>query len=99
MQWNLRKKLEIVSKKNLTVNQYTMNYLKSKIKSYNEKINSNFEDNEIPRKGSPFISLSVILINCLFRTDEYIIDDIETSPDCDRENSNEERPDEENSSK
>ena len=33
-----------------------------------EKINTNFHNNKIPKKGSQFICLSVILINFVFRT-------------------------------
>ena len=53
------------------VNQYTVvhhHILKAKTKLYNGKINTNFLDNKIPRKGSQFICLSVILINFVFRT-------------------------------
>ena len=63
-----RKKIKIVSKKNLIVNQYTMKNLKTKIKSYNEKINTNFPDNKIPKEGSQFICLSVIFIDSVFIT-------------------------------
>ena len=41
---------------------YNQKYLKAKIKSYNEKINTNFHNSKIPREGSQFIFLSVILI-------------------------------------
>ena len=43
-------------------------YLKAKIKSYNGKITTNFHNNKIPREGSQFICLSVILIDSVFRT-------------------------------
>ena len=43
-------------------------YLKAKIKSYNGKITTNFHNNKIPKKGSQFICLSVILIDSVFRT-------------------------------
>ena len=43
-------------------------YLKAKIKSYNGKINTNFHNNKIPKEGSQFICLSVILIDSDFRT-------------------------------
>ena len=33
-----------------------------------EKINTNFHNNKIPKEGSQFICLSVILINFVFRT-------------------------------
>ena len=43
-------------------------YLKVKIKSYNGKINTNFHNSKIPREGSQFICLSVILTDTVFRT-------------------------------
>ena len=43
-------------------------YLKAKIKSNNGKINTNFENNKMPREDSPLIFLSVILIDSVFRT-------------------------------
>ena len=49
---------------------YNKKYLKAKIKSYNGKINTNFHDIKIPKEGSQFICLSVILINPVFRTGE-----------------------------
>ena len=42
---------------------YNEKYLKAKVKSYNEKINTNFHENKIPNKGSHFICLSVSLID------------------------------------
>ena len=47
---------------------YNRKYLKAKIKSYNGKINTNFHNNKIPKVGSNFICLSVILIDSVFRT-------------------------------
>ena len=47
---------------------YNEKYLKAKIKSYNGKINTNFHNNKIPKEGSQFICLSVILIDSVFRT-------------------------------
>ena len=49
---------------------YNEKYLKAKIKFYNGKINTNFHDNRMPRDGSQFICLSVILINSVFRADK-----------------------------
>ena len=40
---------------------YNEKYLKAKIKSYNGKINTSFCNNKIPKEGSQFICLSVIL--------------------------------------
>ena len=45
---------------------YNEKYLKSKIKSYDSKINRNFHDSFVPKEGSHCICLSVILIECLF---------------------------------
>ena len=45
-------------------------YLKAKIKAYNGKINTNFHNNKMPKEGSQFICLSVILIDSIFRTDK-----------------------------
>ena len=47
---------------------YNEKYLKAKIKSFNGKINSNFHDDNIPKEGSQFICLSVILMDSVFRT-------------------------------
>ena len=38
------------------------------MKSYNVKTNPNFHDNKIPKEGSQFICLSVILIDSVSRT-------------------------------
>ena len=38
-------------------------YLKSKIKSYNRKIKTNFQNNKIPKEGSQCICLLLILID------------------------------------
>ena len=46
---------------------YNAKYLKAKLKSCNGKI-PNFRDNKIPREGSQFICLSLILIDSVFRT-------------------------------
>ena len=62
--------LKIVSKTNLIVNQSKMKYLKAKIKSYTRKINTSPQNNIIPKEGSQFICLSVILINSVFRSGE-----------------------------
>ena len=37
---------------------------------YSRKINTNFHNDKIPKEGSQFISLSVILIDSVFRTDK-----------------------------
>ena len=43
-------------------------YLKARITSHNKKINTNIHSNEIPKEGSQFICLSVILIDSFFGT-------------------------------
>ena len=45
---------------------YNKKYMKIKIKSYNEKINTNFPNNKILKGGSQRIYLSVILIDTVF---------------------------------
>ena len=47
---------------------YNEKCLKAKIKSFNGKISTNFHNNKIPKEGSQFISLSVILIDSVIRT-------------------------------
>ena len=64
-----RKKLKVISKIKLD-SQPVCNekHLKAKIKSYNGKIKINFHNSKIPKEGSPFIFLPVILIDSIFRT-------------------------------
>ena len=45
---------------------YNKDYLKTKIKSSNGKINTNFYSNKIPKEGSQCICLSVILIDSVY---------------------------------
>ena len=47
---------------------YNEKYVKAKVKSYNGKISTSFYKNKIPKEGSQFICLSVILIDSVFRT-------------------------------
>ena len=47
---------------------YNEKYLKAKTKSYNGKINTNFYNNKIPKEGSQFICLSLILSDSAFIT-------------------------------
>ena len=49
---------------------YNEKYIKTKIKSYNGKINTNFHNNKIPKEGSQCICLSVILIDSIFKKDK-----------------------------
>ena len=46
---------------------YNEKYLKAKLKSYNGRMNTNFHNNKIPKEGSKFIYVSVILINSMFK--------------------------------
>ena len=46
---------------------YNEKYLEAKIKSYKKKIKTNFYSNKIPREGSQFIGLPLILIDSVFR--------------------------------
>ena len=47
---------------------YNGKYLKTKIKSYEGKINTNFHTDKIPKEGPQCICLSIILIRSVFRT-------------------------------
>ena len=46
---------------------YNEKYLKTKIKSYNGKINTHFLSDKIPKEGTQCICLSVILIDSVYR--------------------------------
>ena len=46
---------------------YNEKYLEAKIKYWNGKINTNFQNNKILKDGSQCIYLSVILIDSVFR--------------------------------
>ena len=43
---------------------------KTKIKSYNGKINTTFHNNKIPKEGSEYICLSVILLDSVYKKDK-----------------------------
>ena len=45
---------------------YNEKYLKTKIKSYECKININVHNNGIPKEGSHFICVSIILSDSVF---------------------------------
>ena len=49
---------------------YNEKYLKTKIKSYNGKMNRNFHNNKVPKEGSQCICLSVIFIDSVYRKDK-----------------------------
>ena len=44
--------------------------MKTKIKSYNGKINTNFYNNKIPKEGSQCICLSVVLTDSVYKEDK-----------------------------
>ena len=65
----IQKKVKIVIEKEFDSEPvYNEKYLKAKTNSYNRKINTNFDNNKIPKECSQFICLSVTLIVSLFRT-------------------------------
>ena len=45
-------------------------YMKTKIKFYNGKINTNFHNNKITKEGSQCICQSVVLIDSVYRKDK-----------------------------
>ena len=45
-------------------------YMKTKTKSYNGKINTNFQNNKISKEGSQCICLSLVLIDSVYRKDK-----------------------------
>ena len=47
--------------------------LKTKIKSYNGKINTNFHNNKIPKEGSKCICLPVILIDSVYKKEKELL--------------------------
>ena len=47
---------------------YNKKCLKARIKSYNEKINTNLHNNKLPKEDSQFICLSIILLDSVFRS-------------------------------
>ena len=47
---------------------YNKKFLKAKIRYYKRKINTKFQNNKIPKENYQYISLSVILIDSVFRT-------------------------------
>ena len=49
---------------------YYEKYMKTKIKFYNGKINTNFYNNKIPKEGSQCICQSVVLIDSVYRKDK-----------------------------
>ena len=70
---------------------YNEKYAKTKIRSYESRINTNFHDNEMSKEGFHCISLSVILIVFKMGKNYYPQEFLEVSPDY----SNQEAPDKE----
>ena len=65
------KKVSKIIKKEFDNNLvYNEKYIKTKIKSYNGKISTNFHNNKIPKEGSQCVCLSVILIDSVYKTDK-----------------------------
>ena len=65
-------KSAIVWKKDLIVNLYTMkNISKLKWDFYEGKISTNFDSDKVPKEGSEYICLSVILIDSVLRKGKY----------------------------
>ena len=64
------KKSATLSKKIDSNPVYNEKYIKTKIKSYNGKINTNFHNNKIPKEGSEYICLSVIILDSLYKKDK-----------------------------
>ena len=63
------KKVSNAIKKQFDSNSvYIKKYLKTKIISYKGKINTNFHNTKIPKEGSQYICLSVILLDSVFKT-------------------------------
>ena len=46
---------------------YNEKYLITKVKSYKGKINTNFYNNKIPKKGFQYVCLSLMLIDWIYR--------------------------------
>ena len=40
-------------------------YIKAKIKSYGDKINTNFQDKKIPKENASYKFLSLIMLDCV----------------------------------
>ena len=48
---------------------YNEKYIKTKIKFYNGKINTNFDNNKIPKESSQCIYFLLVLIDSIYRKD------------------------------
>ena len=45
-------------------------YIKTKIKSYGDKINSNFQDKKIPKESGSYKCLSLIMLDSVIRVNK-----------------------------
>ena len=45
-------------------------YIKRKIKSYGDKVNTNFQGNEIPKENAPYKCLSLIMLDSVIRVNK-----------------------------
>ena len=68
------KKVSNVIKKELNSKPvYNKKHLRTKIKSFNGKINKNYQNNKIPKGGSQCICLSAISVDSVYRKEQTII--------------------------
>ena len=58
---------KIIKKKFDSAPIYIEKYLRTKMISYEGKVSTNFNVNKIPKEGSQYICLSVILIDSVFQ--------------------------------
>ena len=65
-----KKVINIIKKEFDSKPVYNEKYLKTKIKSYNGKTNTNFLNNKISKQDSQCICLSVIFIDSVYRKDK-----------------------------
>ena len=49
------------------MNLYVDKYIKTKVKSYDGKVNKSFHDNDIHDEAADCVCLSVILIDCVIK--------------------------------
>ena len=70
MLWN---SLKVIKKEFDSESVHNDKYLKTKIKSYEGKINTNFHADYVPKEFSQYICLLVILIDSVFRTSKKIL--------------------------
>ena len=69
----LGKKSAMLSKKIYSKPVYNEKFLKTKVKSYNEKIITSFHINTISKEGSQYICLSLILTDSVYRKNNIIL--------------------------